>query len=96
MLGVDTFNVLITLFTLLIYGCISIISLIFTFDLETYCAIDEVLNLRYFSNKPLNALEQNINIVDNWLKDNNKIVGPFLMLISLIDIRLLFNLFLNI
>ena len=36
----------------------------------------------------IDFLEKNIDWFDNWLIANNKIVGPILILLSLIDLKL--------
>jgi len=75
----------------LIYGTICIISLIFTFSLDTYNNIDEKLNLEILSTQVVTVLDTNINFLEIWIMNHNKIVGPLLTALSLIDMKLFFN-----
>lgn len=89
----DVFNLLLTFLIFFIYGSICIVSVIFTFSLETYCKIEARLNLDVFSTPViLNPLERNINWVDVWMLEHNKIIGPILTILSLVDLKLWFNL----
>lgn len=75
----------------LIYGTICIISLIFTFSLDTYNNIDEKLNLEILSTQVVTVLDTNINFLEIWIMNHNKLVGPLLTALSLIDMKLFFN-----
>jgi len=75
----------------LIYGTICIISLIFTLSLDTYNNIDEKLNLEILSTQVVTVLDTNINFLEIWIMNHNKIVGPLLTALSLIDMKLFFN-----
>jgi hypothetical protein len=76
---------------LLIYGAIFIVSIIFTFFINTYNRIDEFLSSGFIMPKIMNPLERNIDLFDDWLVTHNKIIGPLLSFLSLIDIFLLFK-----
>jgi hypothetical protein len=36
----------------------------------------------------INPLERNIDWLDNWLMSHNKTVGPLLILLSIVDLKL--------
>ena len=74
-----------------VYGTICLVSLIFTFSIETYNSIDEQLKLDILPNPITTPLDKSINIVDNWILENNRIFGPLLTVLSLIDMKLFFN-----
>jgi len=76
---------------ILIYGGIATISAIFTFSIETYLRIDGILSLEFWTQKIMNPLEANINVVDDWLISHNTTIGPVLMFLSIVDISLLFR-----
>jgi len=89
------FNPLIMLLSAVIffiYGTICVISAMFTFFIESYHKLDEKLNLEIFSSKILTPLDAGINSLDVWLFEHNKVVGPLLMVLCLLDMRLTFNL----
>ena len=73
-----------------IYGAIIAVSLIFTFSLETYKKLDSRLNLELWSTSFFNPLARNLDVVDCWLMDNNKLVGPALIILSIIDMQFWF------
>jgi hypothetical protein len=74
-----------------IYGTICLISLVFTFSIDTYNSLDEKLKLEIFSSPITTPLDKSVNIVDNWILENNKIFGPLLIALSLVDMKLFFN-----
>jgi len=80
----------------LIYGTICVISLIFTFSLETYNMIDEKLNLEIFSSHIVTILDTNINFIEVWIMNHNRVVGPLLTILSLIDLKLFFDIIRNV
>lgn len=90
-MGFDMFDLSLRVIAFFIYGSIFIISLIFTFSLETYKKIDEKFNLEIISTRILTPLEININWLDVWLMEHHKIIGPILILLSLLDLKLSFN-----
>ncbi len=89
----DVFSLLLSAIVFFIYSSICIISLIFTFSLDMYYKIDERLRLEIFSSRILSplVLERDIDWLNVWLTNHNKIAGPFLTLLSLTDLTLLFN-----
>ena len=83
------FDILLTSIVLFIYGTVCIISIIFTFSIDTYSKISEKLNSEIISGRVIvDFLEKNIDWLDNWLVNNNKIVGPVLILLSIVDLKL--------
>jgi len=80
----------------LTYGTICVISLIFTFSLETYNMIDEKLNLEIFSSHIVTILDTNINFMEVWIMNHNRVVGPLLTILSLIDLKLFFDIIRNV
>ena len=87
----DAFNTLLVTWVIFVYGNICIISLIFTFSLEIYSKIDQELNLEIISTRIINPLDIYIDKFDAWMTQHNKIVGPLLFLLSVIDLKLLYN-----
>jgi len=87
-MGPDIFNLLLSGWLFLIYSTICIISIIFTFSLETYLRIEDKLNFSIFSNRILTPLDRDIDWFNVWLMKYNKITGTILILLSLIDLKL--------
>lgn len=79
-----------------IYGSICIVAIIFTFSVETYYKIDRMFNLELIISQFINPLlDKRVGAVEGWLVRHNKIVGPILIALSLIDLKLTFNLINN-
>lgn len=76
-----------------IYGTICIMSVIFTFSLETYYKIDNRLNLIVIAIPFLITIFDTIYIdwIDIWMSRHNKICGPLLIFFSLFDMQSCFN-----
>lgn len=74
-----------------IYGGVVIISVIFTLSVDTYIRINDLLNIMFSSQKTISPIEEDIDIIDDWLITHNKIIGPILALLSLLDIVILFR-----
>ena len=89
--GPDIFNLLLSAWLFLIYSTVCIISIIFTFSLEIYLRIEEKLDFYIFSNRILTPLDRNIDWFNVWLMKYNKISGTILILLSLLDLRLSFD-----
>jgi hypothetical protein len=88
----DTFNLFFLNFMLFfIYGSICIVSTLFTFFLDTYRKIDETLNLDVFITPFKSPLDREIDFFNVWLTNHNRIVGPILILISLVDLKFWFD-----
>ena len=91
-MGYDNFNLLLSGFVFFVYASACIISVIFTLSLDTYRKIDEKLKMDIISSRIINPLDINIDWVDSFLMSNNKTVGPLLILLCTVDLKLLFNL----
>ncbi len=87
----DIFNLLLSGWIFIIYGTICIFSIIFTFSLEIYLRIEEKFNFYIFSNRILSPLDSSIDWVNVRLMKYNKITGTVLILLSLIDLKLSFD-----
>jgi hypothetical protein len=89
------FNPIIVLLSAVIffvYGSICVISAMFTFFIESYHKLDEKLNINMLSSKILTPLDADIDILDVWMFEHNKVVGPLLILLCLVDMKLTFSL----
>ncbi len=90
-MGPDIFNLLLSGWIFIIYSTICIVSIIFTFSLQIYLRIEEKLNFSIFSNRILTPLDRSIDWFNVWLMKHNKITGTSLILLSLIDLKLSFD-----
>lgn len=90
-MGPEIFNLLLSVWLFFIYCTVCIISIIFTFSLQIYLRIEEKLNFSLFLNRILTPLDRNIDFIDVWLMKYNKITGTILILLSLLDIKLAFD-----
>ncbi len=90
-MGIDVLDLLLSLIAFSIYGSICIISIVFTFSLDTYVKIHDVLNFSIFSNPILSPIESGIDWFDAWAMRNNVILGPILIALSIIDLKLFFD-----
>ena len=88
----DTFNIFfLNIMLFFVYGSICIISTLFTFSLDAYRKIDEILNLDVFVTPFMSPLDREIDCFNAWLMNHNRIVGPILILISLADLKFWFD-----
>ena len=87
----DPLLFLLSAWVFFIYSAICIISLIFTVSLSLYDRIDRKLGVDFLAKYAVNFFDRNVYAIDDWLKDHNRIVGPLLMLLSLIDLNLTFQ-----
>lgn len=86
MLGTDPFVFLLKSLVLFIYGLIFAFSVIFTLSIESYRRLDEYLGMNFLTSRIINPIiESNINFLDEWLIKHHKIIGPLLILLSIID-----------
>lgn len=91
----DIFNLTLMVIVVSIYVAICVLTVIFTFFLDLYLKLNDRLNLDLFRNNILNPLDMDIDFIENWLIKRHKIVGPFLIILSLVDIKLLTGLIYN-
>jgi hypothetical protein len=78
-------------YSFFIYGSICVIAIIFTFLLDTCNKIDETFKMDILSTRILTPLGIIVDWFDNWVKSYNKIFGPILILLSLVDLKLFFD-----
>jgi len=90
-MGIDIFSLLLSLIAFIIYGSICMISVVFTFSLDTYIKIHDLLNFDIFSSPILSPVERSIDWFDTWAMRNNVILGPILITLSIIDLKLFFD-----
>jgi hypothetical protein len=88
---IDPVNLALSAVVFFVYSVACIVSVIFTLSLDTYRKIDEKMRLDLISSRIINPLDINIDWLDTFLMSNNKTVGPLLILLSTIDLKLLFN-----
>jgi RNAse (barnase) inhibitor barstar len=88
---VDWIMALIRAFVFFIYGSICAISILFTFSIDKYRKVDELLDLSILSSRILTPLDINLVTFDAWLVKYHRVVGPILALLSIIDTKLSFD-----
>jgi len=86
------FNMLLNSIVFFIYSSVCIISIIFTFSLDAYLKINEKLKLDIFSTPIITSLEIKIDWFDKWAMQHNKVLGPILIILSIIDLKIIFTL----
>lgn len=69
----------------LIYGPILVISLFFTFSLNTYRKIEEKLQFIVYSTDINTPLDIKVDSLDKWLVAHNSFAGAVLVLLSITD-----------
>ena len=72
-----------------IYGTTLIISTLFTFSIDTYNQLDELLDFTFLPPRVMNPLERNINFFDDWLAAHNRAIGFMLILLSMLNMIVL-------
>ena len=87
----DIFNLLLSGWIFLIFSTTCIISIIFTFSLPIYLMIEEKLKFCIFSDRIFAPLNRSIDWFNVWLMKYNKITGAVLILLSLVDLKLAFD-----
>ncbi len=90
-MGIDIFEVLFSLIAFCIYGAICFIAVVFTFSIDAYIKIHDALNFYVFSTPILSPIERSIDWFDNWAMRNNVVLGPAIIVLSLIDLKLFFD-----
>ena len=91
MLGADSFVIACKAIVLFIYGTTFIFSIIFTFFIDTYNVLNGFLSLDFLSYEKRSPLENDIYFFDDWLIAHHKIIGPILVIVSLLDLVMLFK-----
>lgn len=90
-MGFDTFNLLLSFTVFIVYAAVCGIAILFTFFLDIYLKIDEKLKLEVLTARVLTPLEANIQGLDGWLMGHHRIVGPLLIVLSMVDLKLFFD-----
>ena len=90
-MGLDLLTVLLSAIIFFVYGSIFVVSVIFTLFIDTYHELDRIFNVGIINSKILAPLDINIDFLDVWLFNHHKIVGPILIFLSIIDLRLSFD-----
>lgn len=88
------FNILMTLLKFIIistYSFICFISIIFTFFVERYRWLNEVLEFEIIPARTMTLLESTLVDVDDWLFTHHRIIGPVLFLASAFIVYMLNN-----
>jgi hypothetical protein len=92
----DISNILglaISLIIFVLYSMACLISIIFTFSLDTYKKLDDMVDLNVLSNPVLvPGIEHRINKFDLWAMEHHRIIGIILIISSLINLKLTFSL----
>ena len=86
------FDMLLNSIVFFIYSSVCIISIIFTFSLDTYIKINETLKLDIFSTPIITPLEIKMDWFNGWAMQHNKVLGPILIILSIIDLKIIFTL----
>lgn len=73
------------LIILFVYACSCTLSIIFTFSSDIFSRIEERLNFNIVSS-PITPLDLSFGSLNSWLINNNRRVGPILVLLSAIDL----------
>lgn len=87
----DSFAFILSTVVFFIYGASCIISTIFTFSLDTYYQIDEIVKVNVIPPRILTPLEVSIDVFDNWLIEHNRTAGPAMVLLCLADMKMFFD-----
>lgn len=91
MTGLDQSNLIVGVSAFLICIALFVISIIFTFFNDLYQRIDEKLNSVVIPGETRNVFERNIGWLDDWIIVNYKLVGPGLVLLSLLNAVLYYD-----
>jgi len=87
----DAFNLIISGWIIFIYGTSCVISVIFTLSLQLYARIEDKLNFCIFEEVLLTPLDKRFDGFNNWLMKYNKVSGSSLVFLSLLVLKLAFD-----
>ncbi|MCX5696821.1 MAG: hypothetical protein NTU54_02420 [Candidatus Omnitrophica bacterium] len=79
-------RVLLTVLVYFVYGSTLIISVLFTFFVELYVKIEEVLSFNFTQSNSAN-LGNTQPLFDLWMINHNRLVGPIMIVLSLYNIK---------
>lgn len=85
------FSFILSIFVTFICAVVCGIGIVFTFFLDIYLKLDKKASWWIIPSFILTRLEENINCVDEWLKSKHKIIGPLLIILSLVGLKMFFN-----
>jgi hypothetical protein len=85
-MGTTEGRALLVILVYFIYGATLIMSVLFTFFIELYIKIEEILNFS-FGQTSSASLGKGQNLFDLWMFNHNKLVGPILIALSVINIK---------
>ncbi len=88
----DPLDLLVSIIVYSLYGVILVLSIIFTFWLDSFRGIEKRVMEQIIPASVLTPLEIEIPTFSNWLYANHVFVGPSLILLSLLDIKFSFDL----
>ncbi len=88
----DLFDLLVSIFAYSLYGIIFVLSIIFTFWLESFRNIEKRVMTQIIPARAMNPLEIEIGSLSDWLYTNHAVIGPLLVVLSLLDIKFSFDL----
>jgi len=75
-----------------VYSAICLLSVIFTFSRDLYQRIESKADLELFSGPILSPiLDRKIEDLNSWLMNNNTAMGPILVVLSIIDMKMCFE-----
>lgn len=87
-----TLEVALELIVIFLYGSCALISLIFTFSLPAYRALEEKLDFELAPAIALTPLEQDIDVFDAFLAKFHGVIGPVLFIGCIVNLKLSFGL----
>jgi len=87
----DPFCLILSVFAVFIFMSVCGIGILFTFFLDTYLKWDKKSSWWIIPSIILTPLEKDLLWLDQWLKSKHKIVGPFLIILSLVNLALFFS-----
>ncbi len=79
-------KVLLTVLVYFVYGSTLLISVLFTFFVELYVKIEEILSFNLGQSASAN-LGRSQNLFDLWMINHNRLVGPIMIALSLFNIK---------
>lgn len=74
-----------------VYSLVFVVSVIFTLSLEKYYTLERFLGTEFLHPTELSIFERNISSFNDWLIAHNKQAGPLLIILSFLDIFVLFG-----
>jgi hypothetical protein len=79
-------KVLLTVLVYFLYGATFVISVLFTFFLDLYLRIEEILSFNLTQSASAN-LGKTAHLFDLWMVNHNKLIGPLLIVLSAYNMK---------